>query len=252
MSAMYSELAWPSLGAALADAEAGDGTALLAMADDYNGRASDGTYDSIRQSGPVIRCASGIDQTVPADPAALLAELHRVAPRFSRGYDLTDFRDMCLRPHRRGRPGDHPVVPRTGADRRRRRAQRSGDAVPLGRGARRPDGTQRLAGDVHGRGPRPDPVVEVRDRRRGDRSSATCSCRRRARPASPILRSPGRRSGTTCRCRTASGRSSTIRRSTSPSGCRRRRSTPMCGTCRAIPRPCRRPTRPASASSGSR
>ena len=96
VSAMYSALAWPALGAALADAEAGDGTALLEMADDYNGRASDGTFASIRQSGPVIRCASGIDQTVPADPTALLAELHRVAPRFSRGYDLTDFRDMCL------------------------------------------------------------------------------------------------------------------------------------------------------------
>ena len=95
VSAMYSENSWPALGAALAEAEAGDGTSLLAMADDYNGRDSDGTYASIRQSGPVIRCASGIDQTTPADPAALLAELHRVAPRFSRGYDLTDFRDMC-------------------------------------------------------------------------------------------------------------------------------------------------------------
>ena len=95
VSAMYSEIAWPALGAALAEAEDGDGTSLLAMADEYNGRSSDGTYASIRQSGPVIRCASGIDQTVPADPAALLAELHRVAPRFSRGYDLTDFRDLC-------------------------------------------------------------------------------------------------------------------------------------------------------------
>ena len=65
------------------------------MADDYNGRSSDGTFASIRQSGPVIRCASGIDWTVPADPATFLAELQRVAPRFSRGYDLTDFRDMC-------------------------------------------------------------------------------------------------------------------------------------------------------------
>ncbi len=95
VSAMYSKIAWPALGAALAEAEDGDGTSLLAMADEYNGRSSDGTYASIRQSGPVIRCASGIDQTVPADPAALLAELHRVAPRFSRGYDLTDFRDLC-------------------------------------------------------------------------------------------------------------------------------------------------------------
>ena len=95
ISAMYSDLAWPSLGTALAEAEAGDGTALLAMADDYNGRDSDGTFASIRQSGPVIRCASGIEWTVPADPVAFLAELQRVAPRFGRSYDLTDFRDMC-------------------------------------------------------------------------------------------------------------------------------------------------------------
>jgi pimeloyl-ACP methyl ester carboxylesterase len=95
ISAMYSEIVWPVLAAALAEAEAGDGTSLLEMADDYNGRASDGTFASIRQSGQVIRCASGIDQAVPADPATLLAELHRLAPRFSRGYDLTDFRDMC-------------------------------------------------------------------------------------------------------------------------------------------------------------
>jgi pimeloyl-ACP methyl ester carboxylesterase len=95
VSALYSEIAWPALASALAEAEGGDGTALLALADSYNGRSPDGTYASIRQSGPVIRCASGIDQAVPADPAALLAELRRVAPRFSRGYDLTDFRDMC-------------------------------------------------------------------------------------------------------------------------------------------------------------
>jgi pimeloyl-ACP methyl ester carboxylesterase len=96
VSAMYSEIAWPALASALAEAEAGDGTAMLQMADDYHGRADDGTFASIRQSGPVIRCASGIDQTMPADPAALLDELHRVAPRFSRGYDLSDFYDMCV------------------------------------------------------------------------------------------------------------------------------------------------------------
>jgi pimeloyl-ACP methyl ester carboxylesterase len=94
-AAMYSELTWPSLGSALADAEAGDGTALLAMADNYNGRSSEGTYDSIYQANPVIVCASGIDRVTPADPATLLAEMQRVAPRFSRSYDLTDFRDEC-------------------------------------------------------------------------------------------------------------------------------------------------------------
>ena len=145
ISAMYSELVWPVLGKALAEAEAGDGTALLAMADDYNGRSSDGTFASIRQSGPVIRCASGIDWTVPADPATFLAELQRVGPEIQ----------PRLRPHRfprhvsrlvpRGRRGDRPVVLGISSDRRRRWAQRPGDAVPLGRGAHRPDGFQRLA-----------------------------------------------------------------------------------------------------------
>jgi pimeloyl-ACP methyl ester carboxylesterase len=95
VSAMYSEVAWPALASALADAEAGDGTALLKMADDYNGRDDDGTFASIRQSGLVIRCASGIDQKMPADPTPLLDELHRVAPRFARGYDPSDFYDLC-------------------------------------------------------------------------------------------------------------------------------------------------------------
>lgn len=95
ISAMYSLLAWPTLGSALAKAEAGDGTALLAMADDFNGRSDDGTFASIRQSGQVIRCASGIVQAAPADPAALLAEIRRVGTHFSRGYDLSDLRDTC-------------------------------------------------------------------------------------------------------------------------------------------------------------
>jgi pimeloyl-ACP methyl ester carboxylesterase len=95
VSAMYSEIEWPALGKALADAEGGDGTLLLQMADDYNGRSADGTYESRRESGRVIRCASGIDPKMPADPAALLQELHRVAPRFARGYDESDFYDLC-------------------------------------------------------------------------------------------------------------------------------------------------------------
>jgi pimeloyl-ACP methyl ester carboxylesterase len=96
ISALYSDTSWPALGTALADAEAGDGSALLRMADAYNGRSSDGTYESRRQSGRVIRCASGISAGEPADPDALLAELHRAAPRFARGIDLTDFEDLCV------------------------------------------------------------------------------------------------------------------------------------------------------------
>ena len=58
---------------------AGDGRRLQ--------RAARTTARSTRicQSDQVIRCASGIGRTPPADPAALLAELHRAAPRFARG-----------------------------------------------------------------------------------------------------------------------------------------------------------------------
>ena len=95
ISSLYNDLSWPALGAALAAAETGDGTALLALADSYEGRDDDGTFDTQHQAGRVIRCASGIDQVTPADPAALLAQLKVAAPRFARGIDLFDLRDSC-------------------------------------------------------------------------------------------------------------------------------------------------------------
>lgn len=95
ISTLYSEMSWPALGAALADAEEGDGTGLLRLADDYTGRSDDGSYDTSQQSGDVIRCASGIEQQLPDDPAALLARMQEAAPRFSRGITVDDFRDSC-------------------------------------------------------------------------------------------------------------------------------------------------------------
>src|SRR4051794_790465 len=95
IEAMYSKAEWPGLASALAEAEAGDGTALLALADSYNQRNPDGTYDTIRQSGQVIRCASGLTQPYPSDPAALLAQIKAAAPRFARTMRLQDFEDDC-------------------------------------------------------------------------------------------------------------------------------------------------------------
>jgi pimeloyl-ACP methyl ester carboxylesterase len=95
VAAMYSDFRWPLLASALVEAEAGDGTRLLALADDFVGRSDDGTYDSLVQANPVIRCASGIDPAPPADPDALLARIHEDAPRFGRSYTLFDLRDSC-------------------------------------------------------------------------------------------------------------------------------------------------------------
>jgi pimeloyl-ACP methyl ester carboxylesterase len=96
IASLYNKLSWPALGAALADAERRDGTALLALADEYNGRHDDGSYDTIGQSNPIISCASGLQQPDPRDPATLLAQLQAAAPRFSRGITVSDMRDTCL------------------------------------------------------------------------------------------------------------------------------------------------------------
>ncbi|MCU1361618.1 MAG: alpha/beta hydrolase [Ilumatobacteraceae bacterium] len=116
IASMYSENDWPKLADALAAARNGDGTKLFALADDYVGRSPDGTYSTIEQSYSIIQCASGIEPAQPDDPAALVAELHQVAPRFSRNTDVDDFTDSCaplmpqVTPRTLQYDGDAPVV----------------------------------------------------------------------------------------------------------------------------------------------
>ncbi len=86
-ASLYATSEWAALGSALAKAESGDGAALLAIADRYNERRPDGSYASIRQSNPVIACASGFELPPPADLPGLLATIHRQAPLL--GGDLT-------------------------------------------------------------------------------------------------------------------------------------------------------------------
>lgn len=95
VGSMYSRASWPDLAGALAQAAEGDGSGILRIADTYEQRRPDGTFASIGQSGPVIRCASGLDPVEPDDPRALLDELREVAPRFSRDYTLDDLKNRC-------------------------------------------------------------------------------------------------------------------------------------------------------------
>jgi pimeloyl-ACP methyl ester carboxylesterase len=90
VSALYSETQWAQLGVALATAEEGDGTGLLALADSYHERSDDGTYAASSQAFPIIRCASGFYNEDPADPEALLETLLREAPRMSKGTTVDD------------------------------------------------------------------------------------------------------------------------------------------------------------------
>jgi len=55
--AMYSESLWPQMAQALADAQANDGSGLLALYDSYYQRLPDGTYDNSLEAFQVISCA---------------------------------------------------------------------------------------------------------------------------------------------------------------------------------------------------
>ena len=79
----------------MADAAAGDPQKLFLLADSYVGREEDGTYSTIEQSGTIIRCASGLDYELPADPQALVDALLQAAPRFAQGVRPEDFEDSC-------------------------------------------------------------------------------------------------------------------------------------------------------------
>jgi pimeloyl-ACP methyl ester carboxylesterase len=62
LSALYDKTyGWPELAQALEDARTGDGTLLLALADSYNGRHDDGTYDNIEQVFDAIHCDDRYD-----------------------------------------------------------------------------------------------------------------------------------------------------------------------------------------------
>jgi pimeloyl-ACP methyl ester carboxylesterase len=117
LASLYSKAAWPALGAALADAEAGDAQQLLLLADEYAGRQIDGTWLSISQSNPVIDCASGINAKTPDDPQVILDEVQQKAPRFGRDATLDDVASQCadligteVEPPALGYTGDAPVV----------------------------------------------------------------------------------------------------------------------------------------------
>ena len=66
LSSLYDEdFGWPNLADALHLARRGDGTFLQLLADSYNGRRDDGTYDSLAESSGIIVCA---DQPDPLEP----------------------------------------------------------------------------------------------------------------------------------------------------------------------------------------
>ncbi|MFE8942976.1 alpha/beta hydrolase [Streptomyces sp. NPDC007856] len=79
---LYSESSWPRLTAALDSAEKGDGSPLLALADDYNERDSSGHYGTTSHSQRVISCLDEKERPTLAETKKRLAEFERISPVF--------------------------------------------------------------------------------------------------------------------------------------------------------------------------
>ncbi len=82
---LYSgEDSWSTLAAALAAADEGNGSDLVAEADTYTGRQGDGQYDDLQEAFFAVGCVDGPDVGGVAGLRAIEDEAARVAPRLGR------------------------------------------------------------------------------------------------------------------------------------------------------------------------
>jgi pimeloyl-ACP methyl ester carboxylesterase len=81
IQAMYSQLFWPQLEQALAAAQSGDGSGLLALHDSYFQRAPDGTYGDELEAFQTISCADEPERLTVDEVDAQLPLFTAVAPR---------------------------------------------------------------------------------------------------------------------------------------------------------------------------
>ncbi|NRQ31104.1 alpha/beta fold hydrolase [Nonomuraea sp. NN258] len=81
-AALYSEMTWPFLEAALGQALKGQGDALMYLADTYTGRAEDGTYSTQMTSFPAITCVDTAERPAEAELRRTEAAAQKISPLF--------------------------------------------------------------------------------------------------------------------------------------------------------------------------
>ncbi|MET8974525.1 alpha/beta hydrolase [Streptomyces sp. NPDC004539] len=79
---LYSEASWPSLTSALKEAEEGDGSGLLVLADTYNERDSSGGYGTTSHSQRVISCLDDKQRPTADETREILPEFEKISPVF--------------------------------------------------------------------------------------------------------------------------------------------------------------------------
>jgi pimeloyl-ACP methyl ester carboxylesterase len=112
---LYDRGTWIVLSQALRSAFDGDGSTLLAMADAYSRRQSDGTYaTNLLEAFPAISCLDDPTGLKPADVPAVLPEFEKASPTFgdSFAWALIGCRNW---PAARGVPHDRLTVDGAGA-----------------------------------------------------------------------------------------------------------------------------------------
>jgi pimeloyl-ACP methyl ester carboxylesterase len=87
---LYSETTWPTLTSALEAAEKGDGSELLALADNYNDRDASGRYGTGSHSQRVISCLDDKQRPTAEETKKLLPRFEKVSPVFGPmlGWDI--------------------------------------------------------------------------------------------------------------------------------------------------------------------
>ncbi|MFD4629569.1 alpha/beta hydrolase [Streptomyces sp. NPDC058284] len=79
---LYSKQTWPALTRGLADAEKGDGSTLLQLADAYNERDASGRYSTQSHSQRAISCLDAKTRTSPEEAKKRLGRFREISPVF--------------------------------------------------------------------------------------------------------------------------------------------------------------------------
>ncbi|MFJ2767801.1 alpha/beta hydrolase [Streptomyces sp. NPDC087300] len=79
---LYSKQTWPTLTRALQDAEKGDGSSLLQLADAYNERDPSGHYSTQSHSQRAISCLDDKARTTPEEAKQRLGRFREISPVF--------------------------------------------------------------------------------------------------------------------------------------------------------------------------
>jgi pimeloyl-ACP methyl ester carboxylesterase len=94
-NALYSDTSWPSLLQALDDLAAGNGDALMALADDYYGRDGGGHYSRMLEAFTAIRCMDSDRITDAAAVTELNRKLTQASPFQDNGQPAAAIFDTC-------------------------------------------------------------------------------------------------------------------------------------------------------------